>query len=123
MKAELLAALDTSFTSGGWRTVGVQLDSHTEQYSGNPIAVPPTPPSSTTHLSATLQVENETLGRILIFVLRGTAPDGYTSATMIAGGGSYRTVDTTLINRLTATIEPALAAMQDALIVELNGSP
>jgi len=115
MSPDLLMALDASFSAGGWRTVGVQLDEHTETVPGDPSAIPPTAPSSTTHISATLQVENEARGVLLIFVLKGTDPGGYTSGTLIAGGGSYRTSDATLIGRLAATIEPALAAMQAAL--------
>lgn len=122
MKPALLAALDASFTAGGWRTVGVQLDAHTETTPGDPSAIPPTAPSSSTHLMATLQVENAALGRIFIFVLRGTEGAGYTAATLIAGGGSYQTSDAGLIARLAASITPALDAMQDALVADLTGA-
>lgn len=118
MTPALLAAIDAALSAGGWRTVGVQLDRHEETIPGDASADPPTGPTTVEHVSATLQVENAARGRLLIFVLSGEGGT-YSKAKLIAGGGSYETTNAALIARIAATITPALAAMQGALVADL----
>lgn len=112
----LMAALDAAFTSGQWRTVGVQLDEHAETSAGGAEGEAPT---TTINTSATLQIENATKGQILVFMLTGTDA-GWQKVKLIAGGGSFDSTDAALIARLAATITPALAAMQTALVAKLT---
>lgn len=118
MTPALLAALDAALSAGGWRTVGVQIDRHEETVPGDAAADPPTSPSTIEHVSATVQVENAARGRLLIFVLAGEGGT-YTKLKLIAGGGSYETTNSALIARIGSTVEPALAAMQAALVADL----
>lgn len=116
MTPALLAALNASFTAGGWRTVGVQTDQHTESVPG----VDDAPPTTATRMTATLQIEHAEKQMLLVFVLSGTSPGDYTEAKLI-GRGCFETDNPVFVGRLAATIAPALAAMEAALVAELTG--
>lgn len=109
MTSAMVAALNASFDAGGWRMVGVFIDEH-EVADGLTTAI---------HRTATLQAEHEEKTLLHVWTLDGT-PDGYVSAKLMAGGGRFETDDVTLIARLAAAIDPALAAMQTALIYALG---
>ena len=97
MKQDLVAALNASFSAGGWRTVSAHLSEY----------------------SATLQVENKGLGLFYVFVLGGLTEDGYTTVTLNKDG-THKTDNGTLVARLAATINPALNDIQDGIIAELS---
>lgn len=107
----LVAALNASFDAGGWRMVGVFIDDH-EAVDGLTTVI---------HRTATLQAEHEENGLLHVWTLEGT-PAGYVSARLTAGGGRFETNDVTLIDRLSAAIDPALGAMQEALWTTLTGT-
>jgi len=111
MAPELVAALNASFSAGGWRLVGVFVDRHLESNIE----------SSWTRLHATLQVEHEERGLLHVWTLEGIEGQGYTSARLMAGGCAVDTDDATLIARLVAVMPVALADMQAALVASLTG--
>lgn len=109
MVAGLTAALNASFTAGGWRMVGVFIDEHAVFDGTNTVI----------HRTATLQAEHEAMGLLHVWTLEGTDA-GYTAAKLTAGGGRFETTDAILIARLAAAIDPALLAMQSSLVDALE---
>ena len=92
MSAELVAALNASFTAGGWRLVGVFVDRHVESDGV----------TTWTRLHATLQTEHEARGLLHVWTLEGIEGTGYASARLTAGGCALETDDAALIEKVAA---------------------